>query len=179
VDLQCFHDHRRGKRPRSKVRVRHYVDRGFSMLEVKQKTSRGDTDKKRWAREGCALAMTEDEQKLVAKTVPSLGARGPLVAQARTIFRRLMLVNARSVERATLDFELVLERDGQRRDVPFIVVEVKDGGRGAPSPLVLALRAAHARRRSFSKYSAAVAALSDERATTLRPLLKALSRGAR
>jgi hypothetical protein len=78
-----------------------------------------------------------------------------------------------------MDFSLVLERDQRRRPVNFVVVEVKDTGRGAHSPLVLALRAAHARQRSFSKYSVAVASLSDERTTSLRPLVTLVDRGLR
>ena len=34
-----FKDHLRGKRPRYKVRIRHYSDRQISMLECKTKTS--------------------------------------------------------------------------------------------------------------------------------------------
>jgi hypothetical protein len=178
-DLRCFHDHRRRRVPRSKVRVRHYVDRGFSVFEIKTRTARGDTKKSRWDRDGTSLAMTDAEQALVARAARSLTGRGPLVPQARTVFRRLMLVSARSVERATLDFDLVLSRRERSHVVPFVVVEVKDTGRGGPSPLVLALRAAGARLRSFSKYSVTVAALSDERITTLKPLVSALSRGPR
>jgi hypothetical protein len=177
--LRCFHDHRRRRLPRSKVRVRHYVDREFSVFEIKTKTARGDTGKSRWDRDGTSLAMTDSEQALVREHAPSLRDGGPLLAQARTVFRRLMLVSARSVERATLDFELLLARGARTRSVPFVVVEVKDSGRVAHSPLVLALRSAGARMQSFSKYSAAVAALGDERITTLKPLVTALSRGPR
>lgn len=178
-DLRCYHDHRRRRKPRFKVRVRHYVDRGFSMLEVKQKTQRGDTTKHRFEREGTELAMTDAEQEHVRSIAPGLFHNGPLVPQARTVFSRLMIIGKRSVERATLDFDLVLECGERRRPVPFIVVEVKDTGHGATSPLVLALRAAHAKQSSFSKYSVAVASLGGQRTTTLRPLVTLVHRGLR
>lgn len=178
-NLRFYHDHRRRRRPRVKVRVRHYVDRGFSMLEVKQKTVKGDTVKHRWERASNELALTEQEQSLLATTVPYIASCGPLVPQARTVFSRLMLIGTSSIERATLDFALQLEHGPRARPVNFIVVEVKDTGRGAQSPLVLALRAAHARQRSFSKYSVAVASLSNERTTSLRPLVALVDRGLR
>ena len=123
--------------------------------------------------------LTDAEQARVADAIAPIDAHRALVPQARTIFSRLMLIGQRSLERATMDFSLVLERDQRRRPVNFVVVEVKDTGRGAHSPLVLALRAAHARQRSFSKYSVAVASLSDERTTSLRPLVTLVDRGLR
>ncbi|MFO0558533.1 MAG: VTC domain-containing protein [Polyangiales bacterium] len=178
-DLRFYHDHRRRRRPRVKVRIRHYIDRGFSMLEVKQKTVKGDTVKHRWQRESNEMTLTEAEQALVAGAVAPIKLDVALAPQARTRFSRLMLVGTRSIERATLDFELELEHRARRRPVRFVVVEVKDTGRGAQSPLLLALRAAHAKQRSFSKYSVAVASLSDERTTSLRPLVTLVDRGLR
>src|SRR5688572_15659524 len=46
-DLRCFHDHRRGRRLRQKVRIRSYPERGVSFLEVKTKRSELLTDKRR------------------------------------------------------------------------------------------------------------------------------------
>jgi VTC domain-containing protein len=44
----AFHDHRRQKRQRFKVRTRHYVDSGLCFLEVKLKGGRGATIKRRF-----------------------------------------------------------------------------------------------------------------------------------
>ncbi len=44
---QAYHDHHQGRRKRCKVRIRHYVDAGFSYLEVKLKDLRDATVKKR------------------------------------------------------------------------------------------------------------------------------------
>src|SRR5687767_5175086 len=49
TDLRCFHDHRRGRRIRHKVRYRHYPDRQLSFLEVKSKRNEILTDKYRLA----------------------------------------------------------------------------------------------------------------------------------
>ena len=43
----CFHDHRRGKPRRFKVRHRDYLDRNLTMLEIKDRVPRGDTHRLR------------------------------------------------------------------------------------------------------------------------------------
>ena len=45
-----FDAHRRGRRPRHKVRVRHYVERNVCYLETKTKDARGVTTKFRFPR---------------------------------------------------------------------------------------------------------------------------------
>ncbi len=176
--LRSYHDHRRGRRPRFKLRVRNYVDRELSMLEYKEKTPRGDTRKLRWKRPEMTPSLTSADRALLVEAVPGLFAEGELIPQARTVFYRLMLVNARSVERATLDFQVTLERGGARRAVDsVVVVEVKDVGRGPSSPLVTALRQHQARLLSFSKYCIAVALLGGERCNAFRPSLRAIEGG--
>ncbi len=176
--LRCYHDHRRGRRPRAKVRVRNYIDRELSMLEFKQKTARGDTRKLRWERPALTSALTDEDVARLVAVCPDLFEEGPLVAQARTVFHRLMLLNTRTVERATLDFGLALERGDARCAVDaLVVVEVKDAGRGAPSPLIAALRREDARMLPFSKYCMAIACLGHERANAFRPSLRALEGG--
>lgn len=176
--LRLYHDHRRGRRPRAKVRVRNYIDRDLSMLEFKEKTPRGDTRKLRWERPALTTELGDDDVARLAGVCPALFSEGPLVAQARTVFYRLMLLNVRTVERATLDFGLTLERGDARCAVDeLVVVEVKDGGRGAPSPLVAALRHRAARALPFSKYCIAIARLGHERANEFRPSLRALEGG--
>src|SRR6056297_3052634 len=45
--LRGYYDHHQGRRKRSKVRVREYIDAGFNYLEVKLKDKRSVTVKKR------------------------------------------------------------------------------------------------------------------------------------
>lgn len=176
--LRSYHEHRRGRRPRFKLRIRNYIDRALSMLEYKEKTPRGDTRKLRWKRASMSESLTPADEALLADAVPGLFAEGPLHAEARTVFYRLMLFNARSVERATLDFHLTFERGGRRCAIDgAVVAEVKDGGRGAASPLVSALRQQRARAIPFSKYCVAVAMLGHERSNEFRPALRAIEGG--
>lgn len=172
--LRFYHDHRRRRAPRFKVRIRNYADRGLSVLEFKEKTARGDTHKRRWERPDASPALTDLDRERLASASPRVFAEGDLVPVARTVFYRLMLVSKRSVERATLDFHLTLERDEHSRTLDgLVVVEVKDVGRGQASPLVTAVRRAGGKAVPFSKYCAAVALLAGERANTFRPALRA------
>ena len=178
VSLRCYHDHRRGRRPRCKVRIRNYLDRDLSMLEYKEKTGRGDTRKLRWRRPTRDTALSSADEALLREASPGLFSEGALVPQARTVFYRLMLISKESVERATLDFQLVFEHGDSRASLDALTVaEVKDCGRGAASPLVSALRQAQARVLPFSKYCVAVALLGQERANAFRPSLRAIEGG--
>ncbi|MBL8603143.1 MAG: hypothetical protein JNK72_14565 [Myxococcales bacterium] len=173
--LRSYHAHRRAKRPRFKLRVRNYIDRALSMLEYKEKTPRGDTRKLRWRREGLEPALTAADLALLEAEQPQLFDEGPLHFKARTVFHRLMLLGTRSVERATLDFNLELHCAGREKTIrETVVVEVKDSGRGGASPLVLALRQARARALPFSKYCMAVAMLGGERGNAFLPSIRAM-----
>jgi hypothetical protein len=175
ADLRFYHEHRRRRLPRVKVRMRHYTDRDLTMLEVKQKTSRGDTRKFRWEREHTQPELDDTDLAHIAAACPWALASGPLVAQARTVFHRVMLINTVTVERATLDFGLSFERGTTRRDFDAsVIVEVKDGGRERTSPLVAALRDHHARCMAVSKYCLAIAMLSNERRNTFLRAVRAI-----
>lgn len=173
--LDFYHAHRRGQSPRFKLRIRNYLDRSLSMLEYKEKTPRGDTRKLRWQRPSLNTELSAQDREHFSRALPKAHQHSELVAQARTVFYRLMLLGTRSVERATLDFNLVFERGTSRRAVDdFVVVEVKDNGRGGASPLVSSLRQHQARVMSFSKYCVAVAIHGGERDNAFRPSLRAI-----
>lgn len=174
-DLRCFHDHRRKRRPRVKIRVRHYADRGLTMLEVKQKTASGATHKERWERPYGLDALGEEEFALLRPVCPATLPVEQLGPQARTVFYRLMLLGKRTAERVTLDFSVSFERAHTRRVLDGgVVVEVKDSGRAQDSPLVTALRSLRASGRTVSKYCAAVALIDRGRVNEFLPGLRAL-----
>lgn len=173
--LRSYHAHRRGMRPRFKLRIRNYLDRELSMLEYKEKTPRGDTRKLRWERPDLSTTLTPRDESLLLTARPDLLDEGALVFKARTVFHRLMLLGTRSVERATLDFNLMLACDGSEKLITeVVVVEVKDSGRGLASPLVQGLRQARARALPFSKYCMAVAMLGGERHNAFLPSIRAM-----
>lgn len=179
-ELRCFHDHRRGKRVRHKVRIRHYDDRALSFFEIKTKRNDLVTDKHRLAvpylHERLAtaeLAFARDHSGQIADA---------LAPVARVDYSRITLVGLAHDERVTIDLDLeVASPDGPPEAlVPVAVIEIKQAKLSLASPMVRRLAAAGHRERSFSKYIAAIARLRpEERKNRLLPALRAAERVAR
>jgi hypothetical protein len=156
-DLTCFHDHRRGKRLRHKVRVRHYPDRGLSFLEIKSKRSDLVTHKHR-------IAIPYGSEAIGAPELAFL--RGHLGAMAEALrpelrvnYRRIGLVALATDERVTIDVELdFITLDGTAYRMPeAAIVEVKQAGATRTSPIMRRLAEAGTRECSLSKYTTAIA----------------------
>ncbi len=175
-DLRCFHDHRRGRRPRHKIRVRHYVDRLVSFLEVKTKNNQNKTIKHRVQRRFGDNELTDTDRAFVAShcDVPSRQLR----AQLWTNFGRITLVGLHTNERITMDVGLTFRRGDQERTIAgAMIVEVKQAPYRARTPVMLALRALGRRPASVSKYCAATGfARPDVRANRFLNTLKAVER---
>lgn len=173
-ELQCFHDHRRGRRIRRKIRIRHYPDRTLSFLEIKIKRGELITDKRRLPIEFASEDLASREQSFVEAHAGGLEELGPIL---RVDYQRIALVNLHAEERITIDVEITASRDGVRRHFgSAVVVEVKRAPGSRPrTPVMRALAAAGIRECSLSKYCAAVALVRSEvRNNRLRPSLRAL-----
>ncbi|MBZ0236749.1 MAG: polyphosphate polymerase domain-containing protein [Deltaproteobacteria bacterium] len=176
-DLRCYHDHRRGRRLRHKVRIRHYPDRGLSYLEVKTKRNEAITDKRRRPLAFHDETLGDDERTFLAGIV-DLPVHD-LVPMMRIDFRRLSLVALHSAERVTIDCDLAAETlDGARWDAgDRVIVEVKQSPFCLRTPVMSALLAHGLRERSMSKYTIATALVRPElRRNRLLPELKAIER---
>jgi hypothetical protein len=175
-ELRCFHDHRRGRRIRHKVRIRHYADRRASFLEVKTRRNERVVDKQR-----LAIAHGQDrlggaERAFLRDHVAFADALRP---HLWIDYRRITLIGAATHERVTIDVDLAAGRlDGTRRGFgPRAVIEVKQAPARACTPVIRALAAAGLRDGSSSKYVTAVALLRPEvRNNRLLPALRAALR---
>lgn len=157
-NLDFFREHLRGRRPRVKVRLRNYLDRDLSYVEVKRKTPSSVTIKAREARDVDALQMGARDRAFIGRHLVTKGALRPSI---RTDFRRVTLVGMKHNERLTIDLGLDFISGDRREHVdPLAVVELKQPRFRARSPGYLALRARRARPVSFSKYCAGVALLT-------------------
>lgn len=148
-----FRQHETGHKPRTKVRVRTYLESDLTFLEVKKKDNHGKTAKTR-------------------VSVPSLdavekqGAGADFVNQATRLnlmnlhavvsnrFLRITLVNLDKTERLTIDFDIrfkchVTEQESSMDNI--VVIELKRDGR-APSPILPILRQLRIKPAGFSKY---------------------------
>lgn len=149
-DMRCFHDHRRGRRQRFKVRVRHYLDREKTYLEIKRRGQLG-TDKVRQSREFLNESLTAADWQFIDEATG--GRSKGLQPELRNSFRRIMLVGLNRPERVTLDVDLCFEKAGAEAHLPnSAIVEVKQARLKNRSPILQALRAVGARPQSASKY---------------------------
>ena len=162
-DFDLYIRHHAGNEVRHKVRSREYVDSHVSYFEVKHKTNKDRTTKDR--------IKTGD----LVTQLPSSGttsdflysqfplSRPGLRARLTNEFHRATLVNVRSEERVTIDFELRFSADSGGAELPGLaVVEVKQARFDRWSPIVLAMRAAGVPPRGLSKYCTGVALLYPE-----------------
>ncbi len=175
-ELRCYHDHRRGRRLRHKVRIRHYPDRELTYLELKSKRSVRVTDKQR-----LALPFGTSELSLAGRDFLAQRcdlAVDQLVPAVGNSFRRIGLIGLHTAERVTIDLDLGFRYGDVEDDLGgLLVVEVKQHPYQPHSPVLTALHAAGMHERSLSKYTTAIARMVPGiRRNRLLPLLRTLDR---
>ena len=172
---QMYEDHRRGRLPRHKVRVRHHVERRLSFLEVKCKSADGRTTKARTRRPFGEVMFDGDATTFLARYCSM--SRDVLVPRLWMTFRRITLAGDAVDERVTIDCDLEFVADMMRRPLPGIaVVEIKQRAYRNDTPSIRALRALHIRERGFSKYCLGTAMLAPVRSQPFRETLRLLER---
>jgi hypothetical protein len=174
-DLQCFHDHRRGRRIRHKVRVRHYVDRSLSFFEIKTKRNELITEKTR-------LDLPCGQETLGARERALADQRGLAGAGLAPVmwieYRRLTMLGLATSERVTIDIDLALVAiDGARYSMGNLaIVEAKQWPFCMTTPIMRAASGMGLRERSMSKYVVGLATLQpDIRRNRLLPDLARLN----
>jgi hypothetical protein len=177
ADLALYHAHHSGQLPRSKVRIRSYLDSGARYLEVKRRTNRGRTEKSR-------SPLPESEADLLAR-IEQVGSTGldaglatrPLSEALSVDFTRLTLVAVDAAERVTVDVGVTLSRRGAVRSIPGVaVVEIKQRETG-PSQFAEVLRSLGFREGALSKYCMGIALLEPAaKRNRFQPVLRRLER---
>ncbi len=171
-----FHDHRRGRRVRYKVRRRHYLDRQLSYIEIKGKGAAGTTQK--WRREVPFMTheLTAEDRAFISSRSPVDGLA--LVPALTNTFRRITLVGLALPERVTIDMDLEFchARSTERLE-GVLIVEVKQPRLLRTSPIVRSLTRLHTRPGSASKYCVGMMLLHPQiESNRLRPTLLQLER---
>lgn len=175
--FELFHDHRRGKRLRFKVRVRHYPDRRLTYLEIKGKGgAAGGTRKWRRSLDYLCDELTHDDLRFVSEQVPFDPAY--LVPSLSNQFRRITLVGVDLPERITLDMDLKFQNDASSRTLgQALIIEVKQPRLRRQSTIMRALARCRALPGSTSKYCVGTMLLHPElRNNRLRPILARIER---
>ncbi len=150
--------HHAGKRNRYKVRSRRYVVTDQSFLEVKLKTSKDRTVKRRVPIDTLATSCTPALARFVAAQVQT--PAGGLEPKLWNEFSRITLVSTSRAERLTIDLDLRFGHAGGCVALPGVAVaEVKQVGFDRCSGFVQQMHAASIQPTGFSKYCIGVSLL--------------------
>lgn len=176
MDCDMYVQHQRGRKARQKIRLRMYETSGTAFLEIKNKSNRGRTDKKRtpWTGTGEDIMPYAD----FIRTYSHYTAED-ITPKVRNHFHRITLVNRLMTERLTIDTELCfhnLSTDHRCSLDGLVIIELKRDG-NTPSPAGDMLRRLHIHPAGFSKYCIGMA-LTDRslRQNRIRPRLRMINR---
>lgn len=148
---EMFANHHRGKLNRFKIRKRSYVNSGISFLEIKFKSNKGRTIKKRIPTELDNGQLGKHESGFIQSIAPYHA--GNLHPSLLNKFERITLVNRNFKERCTIDLNLQFEGAGKEVELTnLVIVEIKSEGHSSLSQLALALRDNRIKASGFSKY---------------------------
>ncbi|TGD60723.1 polyphosphate polymerase domain-containing protein [Tabrizicola sp. WMC-M-20] len=180
LESHAYHDHHQGRRKRCKVRIRNYVDAGFSYLEVKLKDVRDATVKKR-------LKLAQPSHDLDNESLAFIDAchdemyGTPLGRKLQMVigmeYERITLVAREGGERMTIDTRLAFRAaNAERQAAPdMFILETKSAkGNGIADKI---LRSEHLHpTKSVSKYCVGMATLGlVTRHNRFLPALRKLS----
>lgn len=150
-DTKMYLDHHNRKLNRFKVRKRQYLSTGMVFFEIKFKTNKGRTKKKRIAVDNAHKVLCRNERKFLSKHTPY--SFDQLVPRLNNYFSRITLVHKRSPERVTIDFQLVFSKHGRQLSYPQIcIAEIKQDRNSGKSDLERSLKNHQILPMKFSKY---------------------------
>jgi hypothetical protein len=174
-DRQLYHDHRCGRRPRYKIRIRHHVDRQVTFLEIKSKDNSGRTVKRRLALPYGQNHLGSYERQFIEAHTPVDGVR--LMPCVSTSFLRLTLVGKDINERLTFDRDVTfIGGPHAARFSRVVIAEVKQAEYSNHLGAVAALRRLHVREAAFSKYCVGTILVAPVAGNIFKPTLKAVER---
>jgi hypothetical protein len=163
-DCKMFVMHQNGKLNRQKIRIRSYVESNLSFLEVKNKTNKGRTHKKRIPVGLSQLAsiheLSEEKPFLEKNSLFDVGALEPSLSNS---FKRITLVNSNATERITVDLNLSFRscKTGNETTLnKLMILELKQDGRQR-SDFRAILDSFRIKKSSFSKYCMGIVLTND------------------
>jgi len=150
ADRRFYFEHHNGYTYRSKVRMREYVGSNACFLEVKRRTGRGGTLKRRIPIPAISEQLTPGQIAFAASVSQ---CDTPLVPTLWNEFFRYTLVHHERAERLTLDIRLSFrDADGEAGLPNICVAELKEGRTGHGSPFLELMRKLPVPPTRFSKY---------------------------
>lgn len=155
-NLDMYRHHHDEWQSRYKVRCREYLDSGIAYIEVKHKTNKRRTIKKRIPTPILMTEIQAEAESFVRKHYPDDVQK--LSPKLLNRFDRITLVSKHNLERLTLDLNLHFEANGEYCSLPNVAIaEVKQQKFTFESDFVKHVRDMNIRRMGFSKYCAGIA----------------------
>ena len=149
--FEMYLDHHNRKLNRFKVRKREYLTTRQVFFEIKFKTNKGRTRKKRIEINNAKLPLRKKARNFLKKHTPY--DHKNLEPKVLNLFSRITLVNKSSAERVTIDLDLKYQLNGSDVNLPFItIVEIKQGKSSGISKLERILRDNNITPFKISKY---------------------------
>ncbi len=143
--------HHNGKAGRYKVRKREYVNSAICFTEVKCKSNKGKTSKKRMASPVDFTGLSAAEKSFLGQQTmvnPDL-----LETKISNSFNRITLVSRSFDERCTIDIDLAFDTGTQLVQLPKLaIIELKQGAHNQQSKLAATLKKHKIHPTGFSKY---------------------------
>ena len=157
-NFDLFLMHQNEKLNRYKLRQREYLISDISFFEVKFKSNKGRTIKKRIKTKGLERKLPSRFKEFVKDNTPFLG--NEFEASVLNSFSRITLVHRFDNERITIDINLAYKLDNKNAELPFLTIaEVKREGY-SKSDFVNILKENRIYTQSMSKYSIGVLLLN-------------------
>ena len=149
------------RRHRFKVRTRRYGDDRAAVLEVKEKSGRGETVKHRRTHRDAAHDVLDADDRAFIDSITLPGASVELVPTLTTSYARTTLVAPALAVKITLDQHLrCTDHTGGVVSCDAVIVEIKSAS--GSSPFDRWLWSQGHRPEAFSKYCTALAVLHPE-----------------
>ena len=150
-DFEMYNLHQNGKLNRYKVRHREYLISNISFLEVKFKSNKERTIKKRIKQKAIKEEFSDKSKAFILKNSPYKPEE--LVPKLYNKFSRITLVHKHDKERITIDLNLGYKTKENNVDLPFLaIVEVKQEGFSNLSDFIRILRSEKIQATGMSKY---------------------------
>lgn len=159
-NFELYRKHHCGKQNRYKVRFRKYVESNLNYFEVKFKSNKGRTIKKRVKEKQIDGAIHENANNLLTSISPLTSAG--LEAKLWVNYSRITLVNKNSPERVTLDMNLHFKNGEQIKTIENIIIAEVKQDKAKGSSFIKLMKKLHIRQGSISKYCFGVISLFEK-----------------
>ncbi len=156
-NFDLYNHHHCGRFNRYKIRYRKYMQSGLSFFEIKFKSNKGRTIKKR-IKQSNIFEVIENDAKVFFEKHCTMKVES-LEAKMYIGFNRMTLVNRNSPERVTIDLNLTFRNKDVKKEIENLVIAEVKQDKSSRSEFIRLMKQYHVREGSISKYCLGIANL--------------------